>query len=225
MTKSVALITMSTRTPRAGPHVAALVRSILEPEAKANDITLVPVDLADFKLPVVCPSPFPQPPAVPRLTPTPNQYDEAVIPGMVDTGKPDAPVFAHAHSIAWSTTIKAHDAYVLVLNEYNYGLPGGAKNAIDYLLNQWKGKPVALVTYGMQGGAFASEQGAHVLGMMGLKVAETRPQLQFKGGLGPEAFAAMLQGEVGEEQLGLWRSEKGADVKKAFEEVAALLKE
>ncbi|KAK0750002.1 flavoprotein-like protein [Schizothecium vesticola] len=204
MTKSVALITMSTRAPRAGPHVAALVKSILDPEAKANDITLVPVDLADFKLPV---------------------YDEAVIPGMVDTGKPDAPVFAHAHSIAWSTTIKAHDAYVLVLNEYNYGLPGGAKNAIDYLLNQWKGKPVAIVTYGIKGGAFASEQGAHVLGMMGLKVAETRPQLQFKGGLGPEAFAAMLQGEVGEEQLGLWRSEKGADVKKAFEEVAALLKE
>ena len=53
MAKSIAVITLSTRTPRAGPHVAAFVKSILDPEAQANDVTLVPVDLADFKLPVV----------------------------------------------------------------------------------------------------------------------------------------------------------------------------
>ena len=142
---------------------------------------------------------------------------------MIDPSKPDAPVFAHAHSKAWSAEIKRHDAYVLVLNEYNYGLPGGAKNAIDYLMHEWKGKPVAIVTYGIQGGSLASEQAAHVLGKMGLKVAETRPQLQFRGAHGPDLFAAMLKGEVGEEQLGVWRGEKGAEIKKAFGEVRVLL--
>ncbi|KAK1829324.1 flavoprotein-like protein [Podospora conica] len=194
MSKSIAIITLSTRTPRAGPHVAALVKSILEPDAAAADITLTP-------------------------------YDEAVIPGMVDPTKPDAPVFAHAHSLAWSAEVRRHAAYVLVLNEYNYSLPGAAKNAIDYLHHEWKGKPVAVVTYGIQGGSFASEQAAHVLGKMGLKVAPTRPQLQFKGGLGPETFAAMLEGKVGGEQLELWRGEKGGEVRGALGEVLGLLGE
>lgn len=142
---------------------------------------------------------------------------------MIDPTKPDAPTFSHAHSLAWSAAIKAHDGYVLVLNEYNYSLPGAAKNAIDYLMHEWKGKPVGIVTYGIQGGAFASESAAHVLGKMGLKVAETKPQLKFRGGLGPDTFAAMLQGEVGEELLGVWREEKGVEVKKVFEEVWGLL--
>lgn len=69
MSKSIAIITLSTRTPRAGPHVAALVKSILEPEAKAASVTLASIDLADFKLPVVR---HPLPPLpTPQLTPVP----------------------------------------------------------------------------------------------------------------------------------------------------------
>lgn len=71
MSKSIAIITLSTRTPRIGPHVAALVKSILEPEAKAASVTLASIDLADFKLPVVRLPPPPFSPKPPPLTPIP----------------------------------------------------------------------------------------------------------------------------------------------------------
>jgi NAD(P)H-dependent FMN reductase len=202
MTKSIAIITTSTRTPRVGPHVSALVKSLLEKPAKANNITLAPVDLAEFKLPI---------------------YDEAVVPGMINPSQPDGPRFSHAASIAWSNEIKRHDGYVLVIPEYNYGLTGATKNAIDYLMHEWKGKPVGVVSYGIQGGALASEQAAHVLGKMGLKVAETKPQLQFKGAQGPDLMGAMLKGELGEESAKTWREDKGEEILKVFEEVRGLL--
>ncbi|KAK0611005.1 flavoprotein-like protein, partial [Immersiella caudata] len=202
MSKSIAIITTSTRTPRVGPHVSAVVKSLLDEPAKTNNITLSPVDLGEFKLPV---------------------YDEAVIPGMINPAQPDGPQYSNALSIAWSNEIKRHDGYVLVIPEYNYGLTGATKNAIDYLMHEWKGKPVAIVSYGIQGGSFASEQAAHVLGKMGLRVAETKPQLQFKGAQGPDLFGAMLKGELGAESEELWRKEKADEILKAFEEVRVLL--
>lgn len=204
MVSSIAIITASTRTPRVGPHVAALVKSLLDADAKASGAALVPVDLATFNLPV---------------------YNEAIIPGMIKPAQADSPKYAHAHSIAWSDEIKRHDAYVFVINEYNYGIAGATKNAIDYLMHEWKGKPVALVSYGIKGGAFASDQTKHILENMGLKVAATRPQLAFSGGSGPDLFAAMLQGALGDEQKATWEKEKGGEVRKAFAEVLALLKE
>ncbi|KAK4445083.1 flavoprotein-like protein [Podospora aff. communis PSN243] len=202
MSKSIAIVATSTRTPRVGPHVAALVKSLLDEPAKAGNITLAPVDLAEFKLPV---------------------YDEAVVPGMINPAQPDGPRYSNAPSIAWSNEIKRHDGYVLVIPEYNYGLSGATKNAIDYLMHEWKGKPVGIVSYGILGGAFASEQAAHVLGKMGLKVAETKPQLQFKGAQGPDLMSAMLKGELGEESAETWRKDKGEEIVKVFEEVRVLL--
>ena len=37
------------------------------------------------------------------------------------------------HTLAWSRTVEAADAFVLVTAEYNYGYPAALKNAIDYL--------------------------------------------------------------------------------------------
>lgn len=79
MSKSIAIITLSTRTPRAGPHVAALVKSILEPEAKAASVTLASIDLADFKLPVV------------RLPPPLPQNLHPLTPSPISTTKPSSP--------------------------------------------------------------------------------------------------------------------------------------
>jgi len=202
--KSVAIITTSTRTPRVGPHIAAFVKSLLDDAAKTNNIQLSPVDLADFKLPI---------------------YDEAIVPGMINPTQEDSPRYSHSHSIAWSAEIKRHDAYVLVIPEYNYGLAGGTKNAIDYLMHEWKGKPVAIVSYGIQGGAYASEQAAHVLSNMKLRVAATKPQLQFAGAHGPELVGAMLKGELGEATKTSWGTGKAEEILKAFEEVRVLLEE
>lgn len=203
MSKSVAIITTSTRTPRVGPNVAAFVESLLDEPAKANNITLSAVDLAEFKLPI---------------------FDEAVVPGMVNPAQEDGPRFSTPHGIAWSNEIKRHDGYIIVQPEYNYSIAGSTKNAIDYLLHEWKGKPVAVVSYGVQGGTFASEHTSHVLGKMGLRVAETRPQLQFPGGYGPELMGAMLKGELGDGSKETWKeSGKVAEIEKAFKELVVLL--
>jgi len=37
---------------------------------------------------------------------------------------------------------------VFVTPEYNYGYPAAIKNAIDYLHEEWKYKPVGFVSYG-----------------------------------------------------------------------------
>jgi NAD(P)H-dependent FMN reductase len=201
--KSVAIITTSTRTPRIGPSVAAVVKSLLDAPAKESNVVLAHVDLADFNLPV---------------------YNESLVPAMIDPSKPDSPRFAHPQSIAWSDEIKRHDAYVLVIPEYNFGLTGGTKNAIDYLMHEWVGKPVAVISYGVQGGTWASAQAAHVLSNMKLRVAETKPQLGFAGGRGPEMFGAVLKGELGEETKKLWAGkEKKAQILEAFEQVKTMM--
>lgn len=59
-------------------------------------------------------------------------FDEKVIPAMV----PAYVQFAHKHSKVWSAEIAGYDEYVLVTTNYNGGLPGAIKNAIDYLYNE-----------------------------------------------------------------------------------------
>ena len=52
------------------------------------------------------------------------------------------------HSHAWSATVEAADAVVMVTSEYNYGYPAALKNAFDYLHHEWRYKPVGFVSYG-----------------------------------------------------------------------------
>ncbi|SNY44262.1 NADPH-dependent FMN reductase [Paractinoplanes atraurantiacus] len=66
--------------------------------------------------------------------------------------------YEHAHTRAWSSTIAAYDGYVLVTAEYNHGVPSPLKNALDFLYHEWSNKAVALVSYGVDGGARAAEQ-------------------------------------------------------------------
>jgi NAD(P)H-dependent FMN reductase len=56
--------------------------------------------------------------------------------------------YLHQHTKSWSETVDAADAFVIVTPEYNYGYPAAVKNAIDYLHEEWKYKPVGFVSYG-----------------------------------------------------------------------------
>lgn len=58
---------------------------------------------------------------------------------------------------AWSKAIDACDAYVFVTPEYNHGVPGALKNAVDSLGSEWVGKTIAFVGYGSVGGVRAIE--------------------------------------------------------------------
>ncbi|KAJ2982511.1 hypothetical protein NQ176_g1333 [Zarea fungicola] len=194
---SVAVIVASTRNPRIGRAVAETVLDMLQSKDQLRRLNPQLVDLVDFKLPI---------------------FDEAVVPANI----PERAQFSHAHSKKWSEEIKKHQGYIIVSPEYNFGIPGGFKNAIDYLMHEWKGKPVAIVTYGVTGGKLCSDMLHQVLSKVGLKVAATRPQLTFKGGVGPDAFAAM-GGRLGEDTRTSWKTEKEELIVAAAEELQALL--
>ncbi len=71
---------------------------------------------------------------------------------------PKAHMYQHEHTKRWSARIAEGDGYVFVTPEYNHGYPGSLKNALDYLYQEWNGKPVAFVGYGMGGGQMAVRQ-------------------------------------------------------------------
>ncbi len=56
--------------------------------------------------------------------------------------------YLHQHTKDWSEIVDAADAFVIVTPEYNYGYPATIKNAIDYLHDEWKYKPLGFVSYG-----------------------------------------------------------------------------
>jgi NAD(P)H-dependent FMN reductase len=57
--------------------------------------------------------------------------------------------YVHPHTKRWSALVDAADAFVFVMPEYNYGFSAPLKNAIDYLYDEWRYKPVGFVSYGM----------------------------------------------------------------------------
>lgn len=195
---NVAIIITSTRTPRVGPEIANIVKDILE-QADGNETKLSLVDLADFKLPI---------------------YDETVVPYQV----PSQASFTNEHSRRWSAEISKYDAYILVIPEYNYGMAGSTKNAIDYLRNEWTGKPAAIVSYGMTGGKNASEQVKTSLEGTEMRVSTTKPLLVFaKDGETSDIFTAMHKGELGSKSREIWTSQNKQDILKAFEELKEAL--
>jgi NAD(P)H-dependent FMN reductase len=56
--------------------------------------------------------------------------------------------YLHEHTKNWSAAVEASEAFVFVTPEYNYGYPAPLKNAIDYLHDEWRDKPVGFVSYG-----------------------------------------------------------------------------
>ena len=73
---------------------------------------------------------------------------ELNLPFLDEAHHPRLRKYEKAHTLAWSATVEASDAFVFVTPEYNYGYPASLKNAIDYLHNEWRYKPVAFVSYG-----------------------------------------------------------------------------
>jgi NAD(P)H-dependent FMN reductase len=59
---------------------------------------------------------------------------------------------------AWSREVDACEAFVFLTPEYNHGVPGAFKNAVDHLGPEWQGKTVAFVSWGSEGGVRAVEQ-------------------------------------------------------------------
>lgn len=73
---------------------------------------------------------------------------EVGLPFLDEPHHPRLRRYTKPHTVAWSATVEAQDAFVFVLPEYNYGFNAVIKNALDFLHAEWKHKPVAFVSYG-----------------------------------------------------------------------------
>jgi NAD(P)H-dependent FMN reductase len=83
--------------------------------------------------------------------------------------------YSRPHTRAWSATIASFDGFVFVTPEYNHGISGALKNAIDFLYLEWTDKAAGFIGYGYTMGARAIE---HLRGVMAsVQVATVRPQV------------------------------------------------
>jgi len=119
----VGVIAGSTRLVRQARVIAEWVCADPVPS-----LDLVPVDLADAGLPLLC-------------EPAPAASGQYVQPA----------------TRSWSQLVAEFDAFVLVTPEYNHSTSAAFKNALDHLYEERQDKPVAFVGYGLDGGTRAVE--------------------------------------------------------------------
>jgi len=56
--------------------------------------------------------------------------------------------YGKPHTKRWAEKIGSFDAYIFVTPEYNHGISGALKNAIDFLCQEWNNKAAGFVSYG-----------------------------------------------------------------------------
>lgn len=207
----IGVITCSQRQPRIGDQIGSLVLNTLASYQQSNShdtsksFTLSPIDLAANPLPF---------------------FDEPIIPQMIH----NAADYHHAHTRAWSELISSHAAFIFVTPQYNWSFPANLKNAIDFLFNEWAGKPAMIVSYGGHGGGRSAEQLKQVLAAVKMRVLEKTVPLMFPkmGEDGREFTKRAFRGEdlelVTQSGEGVWVKEM-EDVKACFGTLVEMLGE
>jgi NAD(P)H-dependent FMN reductase len=114
--------------------------------ARRNDAEYELVDIKDYNLPLL---------------------DEPVPPSRGQYSK--------EHTKRWAAKVDSFDGFVFVTPEYNHGVAGALKNAIDFLYREWNNKAAGFVGYGSAGGTRAVESLRLVMGE--LQVADVRAQV------------------------------------------------
>lgn len=131
---------------RPGRNGEAVAKWFHELAGKRSDAQFELVDIRDFDLPLL---------------------DEPVPPSMGQYSQP--------HTKRWAEKIKSFDGFVIVTPEYNHGISGALKNALDFIYAEWNNKAAGFVSYGSAGGVRAVEQLRMV--MAELQVATVRSQV------------------------------------------------
>lgn len=131
---------------RPGRKALDVAKWVMDIAKLRNDAAYELVDIQDFNLPLL---------------------DEPVPPSMGQYSKP--------HTKAWAAKIGTYDGFVFVTPEYNHGISGALKNAIDFLFAEWNNKAAGFVGYGSAGGARAVESLRLVMGE--IKIADVRSQV------------------------------------------------
>lgn len=131
---------------RPGRVGEAVGRWVHEIAQQRTDAEFDLVDIADYNLPLL---------------------DEPVPPSQGQYSK--------EHTKRWAAKIASFDGFIFVTPEYNHGICGALKNAIDFLFAEWNNKAAGFVGYGSAGGVRAVE---HLrLVMAEVQVATVRAQV------------------------------------------------
>jgi NAD(P)H-dependent FMN reductase len=131
---------------RPGRKGEAVGKWVFELARKRQDAEFELIDLADIDLPLLD-EPYP---------PSLNKYTKD-------------------HTKEWAAIIAPFDAFVFVTAEYNHGIPGALKNAIDFIYAEWNNKVAGFVSYGSALGTRSVEQLRLV--MAELQIATVREQV------------------------------------------------
>ena len=145
-------------TTREGRFGDKPARWIFDAASKRADLDVEIVDLRDYPLPL---------------------FDEATGPAMAPPKNEVA--------LRWGEKVAELDGYLFVTAEYNHGIPGVLKNALDHAYPEFNRKPAAFVGYGGVGGARAVEQLRLVC--VELQMAPTRTAVH----IGVEPFLGVLR--------------------------------
>jgi NAD(P)H-dependent FMN reductase len=145
----IAIILGSTRPGSVGKAVAQWAFDMARDR---EDAVFDLLEIADFSLPLL---------------------DEPTPATALDPRQPLVDQYTREHTRAWSTAIASFDGYVFVTPEYNHGISGALKNAIDYLFHEWGNKAAGFIGYGATNGARAIESLRLV--MSAVQVATVRP--------------------------------------------------
>jgi NAD(P)H-dependent FMN reductase len=88
---------------------------------------------------------------------------EIGLPFLDEPEHPGEGVYTRDHTRAWSATVDAADAFLILTAEYNRGITAPLKNALDYLYREWNDKPVGFLSYGMSSsGLRAAEMASQI---------------------------------------------------------------
>lgn len=126
----------------------AVARWTYEKAHRRRDAEFELIDIADYRLPLL---------------------DEPIPPSMGQYRQP--------HTKQWAEKIASLDAFVFVTPEYNHGMSGALKNALDFLYAEWNNKVAGFVSYGSAGGVRSVEQLRLV--MAELQIADVQAQVMF----------------------------------------------
>ena len=144
----IGIILGSIRTKRATEAVAHFVNDIAQ--QREGEYSYELIDLADYDVPLLTSPVHP----------------------MVAKKNHDNPQIQK-----WSDAIDTFGAFVFVTPEYNHGVPGAFKNAVDTLGGEWVGKPVSFIGHGSVGGVRAIEQWRQVVSNFSMPF--TRAEVNF----------------------------------------------
>lgn len=108
---------------------------VLDVASQRDDATYELIDLRDWDLP---------------------NYDEPFPSGMGQ--------YQNDHTKRWAEKVDSYDGFIIVTGEYNHGVPGSLKNALDFVYAEWNNKAVGFVSYGSALGVRAVEHLRQIVG-------------------------------------------------------------